>query len=380
MMDACPKYNAPVVEYELKLKRELYQPAVQLHERGEHEASFRMLLRYINEETALACEGKKGHWTIPHGSLIVEICLTDDGNVDIWAPFVKLPPDRRAPLLRQTLEMNTNILTLPKLGLDEDRLTFRYSCPLSLAEPDKMYRVLFEICINGDTFDDEFVSAFGAVPLREKQVTHLPEEQVDSAWNIFSEALNAGRSAADYYMSRRWTGSATEILGIQLMSIDHAISPQGFLRTRLERTINHLWDQRPVETVYNTVSRGFDELMQMSREDFAADFYQANFFMNAKKSAEFETCRKSMNTRWEWAKEDRARRNNHGVALCYLFAVYECMYNFFVPRELQEDFCTTLAAMSGQEWDDAGEAAWQGFIRLMDPASAHENREVTPWK
>jgi len=367
-MDLCPQYVPPVVEYEVKLKRELFPTAVQLYEAGKFEESFRTFLRYVNEEAAVACEKTPNHWVIPHGSIVVEIRITPDGQLEITAPFVKLPPDRRAPLLRQVLELNTGTLTLPRLVLRDDGLTFEYRCPLALAEPNKMYRVLFEICINGDTFDDEYVTKFGAVPLREKQVTSLPEEQVEQAWQVFGEALSEAKRSAEYYMSKRWSGFAFEILGIQLMRIDHVIAPQGFLRTRMERTINHLWDKRSAEEIHGLLMRDIEEYLKLDRETFAADFYRADFFINAKKSAEIEACRKSMGTRWEWAKEDRAHRNNHGVAICYLFAAYEVLYNFFVPAELAAELASTLAAMSGQEWEIAGEHAWQSFQKIMDPA------------
>lgn len=369
-MDLCPQYVPPVVEYEVKLKRELFQPAVQLFEEGKHEEAFRTFLRYINEEAALACETSPRHWVIPHGSIVLELRITDDDEVVITAPFVKLAPERRAPLLRQVLELNTGNLTLPRLILKDDGLTFSYRCPLRLAEPNKMYRVLFEICINGDSFDDEYVTKFGAVPLREKQVTFLPAEQVEQAWQVFRGTLEQAKRSADYYMSKRWAGFAFEILGIALMQIDHVISAQGFLRTRMERSINHLWEQRSPEEIHGVLAREVEEYLALDRETFAADFYVADFFINAKKSAELEACRKSMGTRWEWAKEDRAHRNNHGVAVCYLFAAYECLYNFFVPPALREEYTATLTAMSGQDWELAGEHAWQSFNRIMDPAFA----------
>ncbi len=367
-MDICPQYVPPVVEYEVKIKRELFLPSVQLYEAGKFEESFRTFLRYVNEEAALACETSPNHWVIPHGSIVVEINITPEGMLEITAPFVKLPPDKRAPLLRQVLELNTNTLTLPRLVLRDDGLTFEFRCPIQLAEPNKMYRVLFEICINGDSLDDEYVTKFGAVPLREKQVTVLPEEQVERAWQVYSSTLAEAKRAADYYMSKRWSGFAFEILGIALMQLDHVIAWQGFLRTRMERTIQHLWDQRSPEDIHGLLARDIEEYMNIDRATFAADFYRADFFINAKKSAEIEACRKSMNQRWEWAREDRSRRNNHGVAICYLFAAYEVLYNYFVPQRLHEELAATLTAMSGQEWEAAGEHAWASFQKIMDPA------------
>jgi hypothetical protein len=367
-MELCPYYRKPVVEYESKLNRDLWQPTVKLYEEKKYEECFLMLLRYINSEAAETCEKEPSHWVIPHGSLTVEIQITKDGMLEITAPFLKLPAERRAPLLRQVLELNTMTLTLPKLELKDDDFTFVYRTPLALADPFKIYGVLFEICIYGDSFDDEFISKFGAVPLREKEVTFLPKEQVDQAWQGFQDLLAEGRQFGDYYTSKRWYGFAFEMQGIALMRIDHMIAPQGYLRTRLERSINHVWDQRSTEEITNALARDVDEYRQLDRAVFEGDFYKTSFFVSAKKSAEIAACQKNMNQRWEWAKEDRARSSGLGVAVCYLFAAYNALYSFFVPAVLRNELVTTLTAMGGKTWEEAGDLAWTSFQKIMDPA------------
>jgi hypothetical protein len=369
-MDFCPRYIEPIVEYESKLRIDLYQSAVKLFESKMYEESFRVLLNYINQEMAQSCERERNYWVIPHGSLIVEIRITPDQAIEITAPFVKLPAERRAPLLRQALEFNTHPLTLPRLVLEGDGLSFFYRTPLSLAEPFKMYGVIHEICINGDSFDDEYVTKFGAVPLREKQVTYLPKEQMDRSWRTYQELLSEAKQYSDYYAQKRWHGFDFEIQGIALMRIDHAVAPQGYLRTRIERSINHVWAHRPAEEIANLLRRDLDEYRKLERAAFDRDFYKTTFFVNAKKTAEIGACQKNMSQRWAWAQEDRAHRNAQGVAFCYLFAAYNLLYSFFIPPKLQAELVGTLKAMSGKKWEEAGELAWANFQKIMDPAYA----------
>jgi IS4 transposase len=85
--------------------------------------------------------------------------------------------------------------------------------------------------------------------------------------------------------------------------------------------------------------RDMDAYLQLSQEEFAADCYRADFFVSAKKTAEMEACRKNMEQRWEWAKEDRSRRDFQGVSFCYLFAAYNVLYNAFVPEVLEKNLC-----------------------------------------
>ncbi|NMB76253.1 MAG: YbjN domain-containing protein [Myxococcales bacterium] len=369
-MDLCPRYIEPIVEYESKLNIELYQSAVKLFESKMYEESFRVLLNYINQEMAKSCEKEHNHWVIPHGSLILEIRITPDAMLEIRAPFVKLPPDRRAPLLRQALEFNTHPLTLSRLVLQDDGLTFVYRAPLSLAEPFKTYGIIHEICINGDSSDDEYITKFGALPLREKQVTYLPKQQVDRAWQVYQELLAEAQRYSDYYTQKRWHGFDFEIQGIALMRIDHAVSPQGYLRTRLERSVNHVWAQRSAEEIANLLRRDLDEYRRIERAAFDRDFYKTTFFVSAKKTAEIGACQKNMAQRWSWAQEDRAHRNAQGVAFCYLFAAYNLLYSFFVPPKLHAEIVGTLRAMGGKGWEEAGELAWANFQKIMDPAYA----------
>ncbi len=367
-MNICPLYHPPVVEYESSLDRSRWQPAVRLFEEGRHEESFRMLLSYINHEKAVSCEKKPGRWVIPHGSLIVEIRITPDGFVEITAPFVRIPEERQAPLLRQALEINTAPLTLPQLILEDGEFRFFYRTPLQLAHPDKMYRALFEICIYGDSFDDEFITRHGAQPLREKKVKPFPARKLEKAWKTYGSVLEESRQYAQYYAGKRLWGFGFEILGIGLMRIDHGIAPQGYLRTRLERSINHLFEQKSSDEIFNQLMRDVEQFLQISQEEFAADCYRADFFVSAKKTAEMDACRKNMEQRWEWAKEDRARRDYQGVAFCYLFAAYHVLYNAFVPDVLVQELVSTLTAMGGREWEEAGELAWESYQKIMDPA------------
>jgi hypothetical protein len=308
-MDQCPEYTKPIIEYESKLDPELYRTSVKQYEERKYEESLRTLMNYINREMTGSCEKEKNHWVIPHGSLIVEIKITPDGRLDVTAPFLKIPQERRAPLLRQATELNTRTLTLSKLALKDQGLYFNYNIPLALCEPFKLYGILYEICINGDSYDDEFVSKFGAVPLREKEVTYLPKEQVDQAWQQYQAILDEAKRYNEYFSHKRW-------------------------------------------------------------EEFNQDFYQTTFFIQAKKTAEIQTCQKALAERYDWATQDKSRRNHIGIAMNYQFASYQLMYSYFPPPKLQEEIRNTLTACSNTPWEKAAEVAWASWKKIMDPAFA----------
>ncbi len=367
-MDNCPPYYQPIVSYESTLRLDLYRAAGKLFEERKYEESFRALLGSINEDAARKGEKEKSRWEVPHGSLVLEIRLDPGGWVELRAPFVKLSPERRAAPLRQTVELNTYNLRLSKLLLDGDGLGFFCRVPLELAEPGKMYGIISEICFCGDSYDDEYISRFGALPLREKQVTALPPAQIEQAWRLYQGILQEAKKYSEYYASRRWHGFNFEILGIALYRVDHAVAPQGYLRTRLERSVNHVWDERSAEEIAGILTRDLDEFVRLERSSFDGDFYRADFFVSSKKFAEVQACKKQMSRRWEWAQEDRAHGNWQGVVICYLFSAYNLLYSFFLPPHLQQELVGTLDAMGGLSWEEAGKLAWSSFQKMMDPA------------
>ncbi|MBW1808929.1 MAG: hypothetical protein JRJ87_12115 [Deltaproteobacteria bacterium] len=369
-MDACPTYVEVLNPYESKVDPGLYRTSVKLYEERMFEESFRTFMNYVNKEMAAKCEIERNHWRLPHGSLVVDVSITPDGLFDVNAPFVKLPSQRLAPILRQVCDINTNVLTLSQIKLEGEGLFFHYSCPLALAEPYKTYGVINEICINGDSYDDEFIDEFGAVPLREKQVTLLPPEQVDKAWQRFHSILDEALSYDEYFSAKRWYGFCFDILGMALMKIDYALAPQGYLRTRLEKSISQLWSHRPMEEVVVSLRKDVQEFRAMEKEKFAKDFYRTTFFMHAKRSAEIEGCQKAMAGRYDWAGQDKGRRSSMGMVMNYLYASYDVFYKFFVPAKLQEEIINTLNSCTKKSWEAAAEITWASFQKIMDPAYA----------
>lgn len=369
-MDVSPQYLDPVNRYESKVNPDLYPSCVKLYDSGKYEESFRVFMNYVNQEMTERYEIEKNHWRLPHGSLMVDIRLTPDGNFEVTAPFVKLPEQRLAPVLRRVLDINTNVLRLPLIKMDDDKLFFYYSCPMALAEPFKLYGVINEICMNGDSYDDEFIEEFGASALSEKQVEYLPSEQVDLAWKSFHSILDEALEYDGYFSSKRWYGLSLDVLGQALMKIDYTLAPQGYLRSRLEKSISALWSRARLEEIVANLRKDVEEFRSLEKEKFAKDFYRTTFFIHVKRNNEIAGCQKNMAQRYDWASQDRQHHSSIGVVLNYYYAAYDLLYKFFVPPKLEEEITRTLAACSNKPWPEAAEIAWASFNKIMAPAYA----------
>lgn len=368
-MDTCPAYYAPLNKYESTWNHKLYQESVKQFEDRQYRQSFRTLMNAINQVQTEKCEKGSDRWVLPHGSLIVEISLTEDA-IEVRAPFIKLPEKRRAPILRQIWELNTRSLTLGLIKLDGDDLNFHFSTPLDLADPFKVYSILHEICITGDSHDDVFVDEFGATPLGDKDVTPLPAEQVDRGWEIYRAMLDEALRYDEYFTGKRLHGFSYDVLGIALMQIDCVIAPQGYMRAKLERSTSYLWERRPMDEVVAQLRKEVHFFQAFEREKFGQDLYRSTFFVGDRKNAEIQTCQKVMGERHDWARQDKSQRNHRGVVLNYLFACYHLMYSFYLPEKLHAELHDTLKACSGQPWEAAEELAWSSFTKIMDPTFA----------
>ncbi|MBW2700399.1 MAG: hypothetical protein JRF33_06230 [Deltaproteobacteria bacterium] len=368
-MDLCPAFIDPVNRYESKLDRDLYRTSTKQFEDGQYETSFRTFMNYVNREMAEGCEIEPKRWQLPHGSLVVDMSIKDD-LFEIKVPFIKLPADRLAPILRRSLDINTNVLTLSQIKLSDDGLYFHYSCPMALAEPFKIYGIIREICINGDSYDDEFIEEFGAEALREKQVTYLPEDVLEKAWNQFHQILDEAMGYDEYFVAKRWNGLCVDILGYALMKIDYSLAPQGYLRSKLEKSISWLWSRSPTEEVLANLRQDFKEFKSIEKEKFFKDFYRTTFFIHAKMSSEIEGCQKALAGRYDWAGQDKARSNHLGLTVNYIYGAYDLFYKFFVPTKLEEELQRTMEACSNKTWKEASELCWTSFQKIMDPAFA----------
>jgi hypothetical protein len=369
-MDIAPNHSDSLVAYESNLDLKAYKKCTELLEKRRHEESFHEFIRYVNAELAKKTMVEKNHWVIPHGSLILDVKITPSGILEIRAPFLKLPPERRIALLRQICEFNFNVLILSQVLLDGDDLTFHFSTPLTLIDPHKIYGALQEICLNGDSYDDAFIEKFGAVPLREKTVEYLPEKTVGQAWESWHLYLDEALTYDQYFQDKRWRGFSYDILAIALMKIDFVIAPQGFLRTEVEKSIMTLFSRRHPDEIVLDVREDVKKLKTYPKDKFARDLYKPSFFIPARTRSDVSTCQNNLQQRYEWTLQDRSAGSNVGVVLNYLFGAYRLLYNYFLPEKLQEEVLGVLRATSQKPWNEAADLMVASFQKIMDPAYA----------
>ena len=123
----------------------------------------------------------KSEFNIPHGSIILKLKI-DKQNFNVTVPFLKVPAANYIPLLRQVTQLNIHPLNLSEIVLENDQLVFKYTCPLEMCEPNKIYNVLKEICTYADLYDDEFIKKFGAAWIHKPVIRRFSRDFINFTW------------------------------------------------------------------------------------------------------------------------------------------------------------------------------------------------------
>ena len=175
-MNQSPTYDKSLIgSTQSKINAPYWDTVLSQYENGKHKEALVGILHYLDPELAERTgKADQTQFTVPHGSIVVNFEIADE-KVNIWAPFVKLPEQNPIPLLRQAAQINFNPLKLAQVVLEGEDLVFRYSCPLELCEPYKMYDVFYEICTYSDAYDDDFIEKFKARRLREPVIKHYSD-------------------------------------------------------------------------------------------------------------------------------------------------------------------------------------------------------------
>lgn len=311
-------------------------------------------LEYINKE-AINKYGNtdKSLFKIPHGSINVEIQITDK-EFSVKAPFLGLPDGPKVPMMRQVAQINFHPLKLSNIVLVNDQLIFEYKGPLDTCEPYKVYDILSEITYYADNHDDEFIKKFSAKRLNEPEVVYYDSQTVDKCWDRFKAIVNECKEYINYFEGKRLPYFVWDIVSITLRRIEYYLSPQGFLRVELEKTINDLMNQNL--SINDKVNRGkefVDKLANYDKSSFQADLYKPVIFVPYKTSSSLENVRKSLEANLSRFNEEYNRQDYMGAAFTGLYAIYDLFYLY----DMQDDIRKCLEnALENSQLKPYGEA------------------------
>ena len=355
-----------------KFNDDAFDKSVQAFEEKHYKKSFELLLDYLNGGFRTKYGNADGtEFTIPHGSIIVNLKIEND-ELHITAPFLSLPEKNRVPLLRQIAGLNFSNLDLASIVLRGDHLAFEFGCPLSLAEPYKMYYVLREICSTGDRYDDEFVTKFGAQRVYEPNVTPYSAQLVDAIYDVVQLSCKEALDALKEFENARKYGYAWNVLCSTLMKVLYYAHPQGQLLNDLNRAVRNMdREDIPLPEIVTQGRQAVERLQQLTKEALADDLYFVETFVPDKRRSNL----KNIQNNFESAFKNLSNAfENSDWLYCCMVATYQ-FYQLYFYNNVQDDVNAVVAGALKQSSAKPLEEAAPILYRAMENIM---NGDLTP--
>ena len=367
-VDVAPRFDKALLNLNQdKLEPYKWDMVMDLYESGRYKDAIIGILDYVDPELVKKRGNvNKTEFIIPHGSIIVKLKI-DDQKLTVTAPFLYIPPTGNVALLRQASQINLYPLNLSILNLENNQLIFKYTCPLDLCEPYKIYDVFKEICIYADSYDDEFIKKFGAQWIKTPIIKKLPLKYIDDAWHKFQDYINEAIRYIDFFEGKRLFGFCFDIINITLMKIDYYLSPQGVLRTDIEKELSLL--QAQDVQLPDKVRKGkafLNYLVNYDRNEFSKDLYVAQTFIPFKAVASLENIKANFQGYYDTAKKEIDGRDYMGSVLTILTAFFNLYYHNLFPEDITGIITDALIRSSNKPWSKASSYLWIAMDTIMN--------------
>jgi len=343
----------------------IWDKVVHLYESGSYTESVRQCINYINPAIEQRyANADKTVYLIPHGSMIVEVSVSDAG-FEVRAPFLNIEGSKLIPVLRQVAQLNFNPLTLSRIELENKHLYFKFSCAIESCEPYKVYDVLREVCINADNYDDEFITKFGAKRIQEPKINAYTTEQKDVAWNNIQLYIKEAFEAYEVLENKRMTNFLWDVLVITLLKIDYYCTPQGTLRNEMEKTLSYLNSK---EDYYQGLSTGKDflkKLQSMEKEALEKDLYAIEVFVPYKFRTTPESIRNILKYAYETSEKEMKALDFIGATLTLQYGILNMLYSNNVDDRIAVLVTEAMESAAGKPMTESAKILFDAVQKIM---------------
>jgi len=344
---------------------DIWDKVQHLYETGNYTEAIRGCINYINPEIERKfANADKTEYNVPHGSMIVEVKITK-AELSITAPFLNIENSKRIPILRQVTQINFTPLTISRIELEGEQLYFKYSCPLNVAEPYKVYDVLREICINADSYDDEFIHKFDAKRIHEPKIESYTSEQKDFVWTTVQQFVKEAFNAYEQLENKRLTTYLWDVLVITILKIDYFCAPQGVLRNDMEKTLIYLNSK---EDYYQRLSTGKDFLRKIQNADrtkFYNDLYKIEVFVPYKFRTNQESVRNILKYAYETSEKEIKAMDFIGASCTLEYGILNLFYSNNIEDEITDILTDAMIECSGKSMQETAKSLFEAVKKVM---------------
>lgn len=366
-----------ITSTESKINVDAFDESMEAFENGDYLHSFHTLLDYVNPDLREKFGNQEGtEFHVPHGSIVVSLKIEND-RLNITAPFLALPEKGRVPLLRQVANLNFNDMDLAQIELKDEKFHFKYSCPLALAQPYKIYYVLEEICRTGDKYDDEFETKFGAQRIYEPKVTPFDAETLDKVYEVIQLSCKECMDAVKGFEADRKFGFAWNVLDTTLLKILYYAHPQGQLLNDMNKAVTEMdREDIPLPEVVNYGKSVVARLQGMTKEELAEDLYFADIFISPKRRSNLKNIQENFEGSYNRATQAFEARDYMTCCLMIVYKFYEMYHYNDVQDDVNAVVTRALQKTSAMPWDEAAEILHDAMENIMEGELDDDDEEL----
>ena len=241
-----------------------------------------------------------------------------------------------------------------------------YSCPLTDTHPHKIHSIIHNICLIGDKYDDELCTRFNAERCYTPKVTPFTPDEVDTVYDALQTigqlALNA---AADYCSQRRYVYAWT-ILSGAIHQFTFFANPQGQLINEIEKAIESMNDERPIEELVSRGTSFLNKLISMPKDKLAEDLYTVEMMVSMKPHASLQSVQDDFEHLHEGVTEAMQKRDYDQVAVRIYLSFYQLLAENNISLLLEYLIITALRESGGLPLKEAAEILLKALDKIMD--------------
>ena len=337
-----------------------WDKAVDAYEKKQYKLSIHSILRYVGK----AIKDHETKWNFSHGSTNVFIEIEND-LLKVHAPFLKIDESRKIPLMRQVVQLNFSPLNLSQIRLEDDLLSFDFSCPLELCEPYKIYDIFREMCINADANDDQFIDKFGASWTQEPSIERYDENAIKMTYNHLQEIIEQALKEIDYYENKRQFPFAWDVVAISLLKIEYLLQPQGSLRSKIEKAIGFMMSKAQVPEKINRGKDALRDLQKVSLNDLKKDLYAIDIFIPYKLHTNEEKLKTILEPALAQAKKERESGDVLATTLTLSYNILNLFYHNNTGGTVRNHLEKALLKSSGKNLKDSAQILIDAVEKLL---------------
>lgn len=302
-------------------------------------------------------------FTLFHGPLTIHI-KTEDEKLHIHAPFLTLPDKNPIAMMRQIASLNFEDLDLAHLHLQDNQIHFRYTCPIALSHPRKIYQVLEEICLTGSRYDYEFRNQFDARRILPPHFTPYPEDTVQYICNVIQKSGHDCLRNLNYFEPSRKFDEMRHLLSVTLLQIMYVAHPQGKLLHTLRKNLQDINRDIPESVIIADGKQALKTLIETPKEELAESLHHTESIIPEKPYIYPSDIREKYNRCYPKATGQLESGEYMEFCLQITQKFYEHLNKFRLPEETYQLLTTALRKTSGQPWEIAASILYETLEAL----------------